>query len=171
MSNDALKTVLLAIAGSDAAFAELVQRRQGALVGLLTRVCGERGLAEDVAQTAFVKAWRNIHALRDANRFDAWLRQIAMRTAVDALRARWNLEPLEEASGIAEEHADADLRLDVDAALQRLSAAQRACVLLAYGEGLSHAEIAEELGIPIGTVKSHVARGAKLLRRVLEGQA
>lgn len=168
MSDDLHRHVLLAIAGSDEAFAELVRLRQGALVALLTRVCGERGLAEDVAQAAFIKAWRNIRSLRDAGRFDAWIRKIAMCAAIDALRARPNVAPLEEAADVAEESDDADLRLDLDAALRRLTPAQRACVMLAYSEGLSHGEIAEELDMPIGTVKSHVARGAKVLRRAMQ---
>ena len=165
---DLRKTVLLAIAGSDSAFAALVRDRQGALVALLTRVCGGRAMAEDVAQAAFIKAWRNMGRLRDPDRFDAWLRQIAMRAAIDALRARPGAEPLDAAADFAEQGGDVEARLDIDAALQRLSPSQRACVLLAYSEGLSHAEIAAELAIPVGTVKSHVARGAALLRRLLE---
>ncbi|HYD88696.1 MAG TPA: sigma-70 family RNA polymerase sigma factor [Vitreimonas sp.] len=165
-------TVLLAIAGSDEAFAGLVRQHQAAIVGLLTRVCGDAGTAEDVAQAAFLKAWRNIRALRDADRFAAWLRQIALRAAVDASRTRMRAEPLAETDTLVDPAGrDADARLDLDAALARLSPAQRACVLLAHGEGMTHAEVAAELNMPVGTVKSHVARASRLLRRMLEEEA
>lgn len=158
--------VLLAMAGSDDAFGELVRLHQGKLIVLLTRVCGGRAAAEDVAQAAFLKAWRNIRGLRDAALFGPWLRQIAMRAAIDA--ARRSGERVEQGEGIAEHAAThADARLDLEAALRKLTTAQRACVLLSYGEGLSHSEIASELGMPAGTVKSHVARGARLLRELL----
>lgn len=171
MPQDQRTLVLLAIAGSDTAFTELVRMKQDALVTLMTRVCGQRALAEDVAQAAFLKAWRKIRSLRDVERFDAWLRQIAFRAAFDALRVRVNTLPLDDAADVAEVSDDVALRLDLDAALQRLTVAQRACVLLAHGEGLSHEEIAAELGIPVGTVKSHVARGVRILRRVLEEES
>lgn len=164
------KHVLLAIAGSDAAFGELVRAHQGALIALLTRVCGNRAAAEDVAQTAFVKAWRNIRSLRDARLFRSWLRRIAMRAAIDAARGRDQDSELDEELGGEHAAVRADARLDLDAALAQLSVAQRAAVLLSYGEGLSHGEIADELGMPVGTVKSHVARGAQALRRLLSDE-
>lgn len=168
MAQDQRTLVLLAIAGSDAAFAELVRRKQHALIALLTRMCGERTLAEDVAQSAFLQAWRKIRDLREVERFDAWLRQIAFRAAFDAMRARMTLSPLDEATDMPEPASDLVLRLDLDAALKQLSVAQRACILLGHAEGLSHEEIAAELRIPVGTVKSHIARGVRTLRRVLE---
>lgn len=172
--HDPRTLVLLAIAGSDEAFAELVRRHQASLRALLARVCGSAAAAEDIAQGAFLKAWRRIGTLRDADRFGPWLRQIALRAAIDAARA-----PAHE--GLADDGRDepgdaawsvqAETRLDLDAALNRLSVAQRACVLLAYAEGMTHAEIAAEVEMPVGTVKSHVARGARLLRRALEDRS
>jgi RNA polymerase sigma-70 factor (ECF subfamily) len=168
--DDVRKHVLLAMAGSDVAFGEVVRAHQGALIALLTRVCGGRAAAEDAAQAAFVKAWRNIRSLRDANLFRPWLRRIAMRAAIDAARGHQRGDALDE--DVASEHAaiGADARLDLEAALAKLSIAQRATVLLSYGEGMSHAEIAEELNMPVGTVKSHVARGARTLRQLLSDE-
>lgn len=166
----ARKCVLRAMAGSDEAFGELVRAHQGPLIALLTRVCGSRAAAEDAAQAAFVKAWRNIRMLRDADLFRPWLRRIAMRAAVDAARMRGSVDVLDE--DIGGEHAaiGVDVRLDLEAALAKLSFAQRASVLLSYGEGLSHSEIAEELNMPVGTVKSHVARGVRMLRQFLSDE-
>lgn len=161
------KHVLLAMAGSDAAFGEVVRLHQGALLALLTRVCGSRAAAEDVAQAAFVKAWRNIRSLRDAKLFRPWLRRIAMRAAIDAAQGRDRGDALDDDVGGEHAALSADARLDLSAALAKLSVAQRATVLLAYGEGMSHGEIAEELNMPVGTVKSHVARGARTLRQLL----
>lgn len=166
--DDLTKYVLLAMAGSDDAFGEVVRVHQKQLVALLARVCGSHAAAEDAAQAAFVKAWRNLSSLRDAERFGSWLRQIAMRAAIDAARAS---KPFEELPDIADNSGESiEARLDLDAAFRLLSPAQRACVLLAYSEGLSHGEIAAELELPVGTVKSHVARGVRLLRRVLSDQ-
>ena len=165
-----LKDVLLAIAGSDAAFGRLVRAHQGRVRRLLRHVCGTAALADDVAQTVFLKAWRRIGSLRDASRFVPWLRRIALRAAVDAARsAGVAVEPLSDTLPVLEESsaAQADRRLDLETALRQLSIGQRACVLMAYGEGMSHAEIAAELRMQIGTVKSHVARGSASMRRSL----
>ena len=161
--------MLLAMAGSDDAFATLVRRHQAALVGLLRRVCGDAALAEDIAQASFLRAWRNIVSLRDATRFSPWLRRIAMRTVVDAARSQERFAQLDEAADLPDHHGptQADERVDLEGALRRLSTTQRACVLLSYAEGMTHPEIAAALGMPIGTVKSHVARGAEILRRAL----
>jgi RNA polymerase sigma factor (sigma-70 family) len=168
-ADDATSLVLLAMAGSDGAFEQLVRRHQRPLVALLTRVCGSGAVAQDVSQAAFLKAWRNLASLRDASRFGPWLRQIAMRAAIDVARGAEHFDDLDEeipdAAG-----AMLDARLDLDAAFQRLTPPQRACVLLAHAEGLSHAEIAAELDLPVGTVKSHVARGVRVLRRVLSAE-
>lgn len=166
--DDSKTFVLLAMAGSDDAYGEVVRLHQKQLIALMTRVCGSRAAAEDVTQAAFLKAWRNLSALRDAARFGPWLRQIAMRAAIDAARASETFDDLPDIEDVAREAIH--LRLDLDTAFRHLSAAQRACILLAYAEGLSHDEIAAELALPIGTVKSHIARGVRVLRRVLSDE-
>ena len=159
------KDVLLAIAGNDAAFARLVQAHGGALRRVLRRVCGDASVADDVAQIAFLKAWRRIGSLRDAALFAPWLRRIALNAALDAVKRRGlDTAPLSDVADIAAGGEESDRRLDLDAAMRRLSFAQRACVQLAYGEGMSHAEIGEALRMPVGTVKSHIARAVPLLR-------
>lgn len=159
------KDVLLAIAGSDEAFARLVRAHEAWLRRVLRRVCGDASVADDVAQVAFVKAWRRIGDLRDAALFAPWLRRIALNAALDAVKRR-GLEaaPLTDVAELAARDEESDRRLDLDAAMRRLSFAQRACVQLAYGEGMSHAEIGEALRMPVGTVKSHIARAVPLLR-------
>jgi RNA polymerase sigma factor (sigma-70 family) len=161
------KLVLLAMAGDESAFGTLAGRHQAHLRAFLFRMCGDRAAADDIAQETFVKAWRNLHRLRDAEAFSVWLRRIAVRTALDALRKVKSEVPLDEddETGAPLSQAEtANTKLDVEAALMRLSPPARSCILLFYGEGMSHLEIAEETAIPVGTVKSHIARATVRLR-------
>ena len=176
MSPQALATaaeasvVALAASGDDQAFAELVRRRQGAVRELMRRLCGDRAFAEDLAQQAFVQAWRQLARLQSPAAFGGWLRAIAVNVWLQqARRAPARLEiqqadlPEPEADG-PEPGELAATRLDLSRALLRLKAPERTCVVLAYAEGLSHSEIAEATGWPLGTVKSNVARGSERLR-------
>ena len=106
-------------------------------------------MADDIAQETFVKAWRNLHRLRDAEAFSVWLRRIAVRAALDALRKVKGEVPLDEEGGPVTPHSYAEIantKLDVEAALLSLSPMARTCILLFHGEGMSHLEIAEETG-------------------------
>lgn len=168
--------VALAAAGDHRAFAELVRRRQGMVRELMRRLCGDRSFAEDLAQQAFVQAWRQLGRLKSPGAFGSWLRAIAVNVWLqEARRAPARLETPEAdlPEPAPEGPAPADLaaaRLDLSRALLRLKAPERVCVVLAYAEGLSHGEIAEATGWPLGTVKSNVARGAERLRAWLSPQ-
>jgi RNA polymerase sigma-70 factor (ECF subfamily) len=162
--------VVLAVSGERQAFAELVRRRQGMVRGLMRRLCGDPAFAEDLAQQAFLQAWRQIGRLQSPLAFGPWLRAIAVNVWLqEARRAPARLEmpeadlpePAPEGPGAADLAA---ARLDLSRALLRLKAPERICVVLAYAEGLSHREIAEATGWPLGTVKSNVTRGSERLR-------
>ena len=156
----------LAALGDERAFAELVRRRQGSVRGMLRKLCGDATLADDLAQETFVQAWRTLAQLRNAGAFGGWLKQVAVRVWLQyARRSRLPLDPLEDADAVAA--ADVSGGIDLERALERLKPAQRLCVVLSYGEGLSHGEIADTTGWPLGTVKSHVARGGARLREWL----
>lgn len=165
--------VLLAMAGDDDAFEELVLRRQRWLRNLLRRLSGDATLADDLCQEAFFKAWKALPKLKDHRAFPTWLRQIAVRRWIDASRSvRSELEvadpdlwPIEGASGTA---IAADQRLDLQAALATLRPGPRLCVVLHHGEGMSHSEIASLTGISIGVVKSHLSRSTHRLRARLQ---
>ena len=159
--------VTLAALGDDRAFAELVRRRQSTLRGMLRRLCGDATLADDLAQETFVQAWRTLAQLRNAGAFGGWLKQVAVRVWLQhARRGKLALETLEEAEDAAMPEFEG--RLDLERALERLNPPQRLCVVLSYGEGLSHGEIADSTGWPLGTVKSHVARGGARLKQWLQ---
>ncbi|HXC56717.1 MAG TPA: RNA polymerase sigma factor [Rhizomicrobium sp.] len=157
---------MLAALGDDRAFAELVRRRQSTVRGMLRKLCGDATLADDLAQETFVQAWRTLSQLRNAGAFGGWLKQVAVRVWLQhARKAKLPLEPLDDAEEAAvPEFAE---RLDLQRGLERLNPAQKLCVVLSYGEGLSHGEIADATGWPLGTVKSHVARGGARLKQWL----
>lgn len=168
--------VALAVTGDNQAFAELVRRRQGMVRELMRRLCGDRAFAEDLAQQAFVHAWRQLDRLKSPNAFGSWLRAIAVNVWLQEVRkapARFEAAAAEPPEPDQDGPAPDELaaaRLDLSRALLRLKEHERVCVVLAYAEGLSHGQIAEATGWPLGTVKSNVARGAERLRAWLSPQ-
>nr|WP_316642095.1 RNA polymerase sigma factor [uncultured Roseateles sp.] len=158
-----------AAAGDRSAFAALVQAHQGYLRKLLGRVCrGDQGRADDLAQEAFVRAWRALPKFRGEARFRTWL----TRLAYSALAAERPTLPLRDETPLElGAHSDfapeADWRIDLDRALAGLSEPQRHALLLCYGADLSHAEAAQILGWPLGTLKTQVLRAKARLRAQL----
>jgi len=166
--------VARALAGSDAAFGRLVERHQAALRAFLRRVMGPaRTEADDVAQDAFVSAWSSLRSLRDPAGFRAWLCGIAWRKAQDRIRASVRGAARDgawlEAAAAGPPGVSPEDRLALAAAMQDLPPDVRACVALCLADGWSHAETAVALGLPLGTVKSHVARGRARLLMALGG--
>ena len=161
--------MILAMAGNDAAFSEVVARRQSWLRNLLRRLSGNTALADDLAQQAFVQAWKRISTLKSADAFAGWLRQIAVNCWLQHVRknsaATVGLEDVEHLPAVSVNSEGA--RIDLDRALAQLKENERLCIVLSYNEGLSHGEIAALTGMPLGTVKSHVARGAERMRELL----
>lgn len=165
--------VVLAAGGDDEAFAELVRRRQGWLRSLLRHLCRDPALADDLAQQVFIAAWQKLRQLRTPAAFGGWLRSLAVNTWLQAARRRSELL-LEDHAGVAEQPAratDPSTAIDLDRLLERLHPAERLCVVLCHAEGMSHAQIAALTGWPLGTVKSHVTRGAARLRELLGEEA
>ena len=164
--------VARAMTGDTAAFTELVLRRQKRVRDMLRRLCGDHALADDLAQKAFVQAWRKLGALRDPGAFGGWLKRLAVNVwLADARRAAPPIDDNEEAFFAAADPAPSPERtagrLDLDRALAMLKPDERLCVVLAHGEGMTHPEIAAAAGLPLGTVKSHVLRGTEKLKRII----
>jgi RNA polymerase sigma factor (sigma-70 family) len=160
--------IALACGGDARAFAEIVKRRHTRVRKFMHHLCRTSTLGDDLAQQVFLTAWRSISQLRSAAAFDGWLRRIMVTTWYEELRQRkikYTAElDLDEMGASSDGTA---VQLDLDAALARLAPDVRLCVALAYSEGLSHPEIVELTGFPLGTVKSHIARGAARLREML----
>lgn len=164
--------VRAARAGSQAAFGRLVERHQQGLRAFLRRAAGAD--ADDVAQEAFVTAWSSLSRLRDDEGFRPWVYGIAWRKALSldrssARAARRDHEWVEEqdAEGGGLDPAD---RMALRAAMDQLPVDQRAAVALCMAQGWSHGEAADALGLPLGTIKSHVTRGRDKLLSVLGDQ-
>jgi RNA polymerase sigma-70 factor (ECF subfamily) len=155
-----------------AGFEALVGAHQSRLRQQLRRLTrGDAALADDLAQQAFVHAWRHIGSFRGDARVSTWLHRIAYNTFLAHARAAHEHEPLDEdaladASGADGTNA-ALQRIDVERALATLPEAERVALIHCFWLDLSHAEAAEVLGWPLGTLKSHVARGKARLREQL----
>ncbi|HVZ21933.1 MAG TPA: sigma-70 family RNA polymerase sigma factor [Vicinamibacterales bacterium] len=172
---DEATVVALARLGNQAAFEELVRRRQSWLRHLLRRLCGDPALADDLAQQALLAAWRGIGGLRESRAFGAWLKRLAVHSWLDHARRRSPLDLQDPAGEDAVDEAPVagaidiapESTIDLDRALAGLVPHVRLCIVLSYAEGMSHGEIADATGLPLGTVKSHIRRGLEQLRRVL----
>ena len=164
--------VAAAQAGSTDAFARLVERHQQPVRAFLRRACGDWTLADDLAQETFVAAWSKMGGLKAGASVRSWLCGIGYNKHLTALRAG-SRDRVREASYEAEREAprspDAADCMALETAMADLPAEQRACVALCLAADFSHSETAEALGLPLGTVKSHVTRGRARLLQALGG--
>jgi RNA polymerase sigma factor (sigma-70 family) len=151
--------------GSPGAFREIVERHQQAVRGFLRRALANPADADDLAQETFLTAWSSLWRFRQQASLRSWLCAIAWKKSLTLQRSRRRERNRHDAlAAPLEADACPDRRLDLAAALSVLPETQRAAVALCLGGGFSHAEAAEALGLPLGTIKSHVERGrAKLL--------
>jgi RNA polymerase sigma-70 factor (ECF subfamily) len=149
-------------AGDGAAFAMLVEKYERPLRSFLARSVGPEH-ADDIAQEAFLKAWRAAGQFDGRARYSTWLTRIAWRCRLDQLlRARPADVGVETSSDSAE-------RAEVSDMLARLALSERAALVLCEGQGWTHAEAAALLGVPLGTLKSTVARAKSKCRELWEG--
>lgn len=162
--------IALACAGDDNAFAEVLRRRQARVRKFMYHLCRQTALGDDLAQQVFLTAWRSLGRLRSAAVFDGWLKRIMVNVWLQEVR-RGKVATVSdvELADLAVQHDSTAARMDLDAALSTLPPDMRLCVVLAYSEGQSHPEIVALTGLPLGTVKSHIARGAARLRETLSG--
>jgi RNA polymerase sigma-70 factor, ECF subfamily len=162
------RLVRLSQDGDPDAFAELLRRHQSACFSLAVRILGDREDAMDALQDSCVKAWQGIGGMR-GGAFKSWMSSIVARTCLDRVRARKPHVAIEDDEGTViplpdptpgpESLAVANERVRaIEAGLGRLSPDHRAVLLMRDLSGLSYEEIAETLGVPIGTVRSRLAR-------------
>jgi len=155
----------LASTGERRAFGELVRRHGSAVRGVLRRMGAQGAEADDVAQDAFLTAFERISEFRGEGTFAAWVKKIAARLYLRRQQKDRRLAALaDETVDEESELPRTDTAIDLEDALKVLGKAERLCVTLCFGAGLSHTEAAEALNLPLGTVKSHVKRGLEKLR-------
>jgi len=182
------EVVVLARAGREAAYRELIRRYERPVFALLFRMVRDRELAEDLAQETFVKALNAIESYRPEFRFSSWIFKIANNAAIDHLRRR----ELDTLSLDGSPHAETpeamqatalqigarqespldeveakELGGEIEAAIGRLRPEYRSCILLRHVEGRAYEEIAEILNLPLGTVKTYIHRARNELRLAL----
>ena len=161
-----------ACTGDARAFAEIVVRRQARVRKFMYHLCRRPSLGDDLAQQVFLTAWRSVKQLRSAGAFDGWLKRIMVTTWLEEIRRSKIAYAAElDADSMGSYRDTTAERLDLDGALALLPPEARLCVVLAYNDGLSHPEIAALTGLPLGTVKSHIARGARHRRRLRPARA
>ena len=155
--------------GDREAFAELVRRHQSMVRAVLRRLTGgDTALADDLAQEAFLLAWRRLATFRFEARFTTWLYRIAFnawqserRKTREVLLGEDEAMPEPDAGAHGPCHED---RMDLARAVAMLSDGERAALAACYAADLSHEEAARALGIPVGTVKTHILRAKAKLR-------
>lgn len=165
-----------AMAGDHDAFSELARVSIGRLYAVARLVLRDPQRAEDATQEALVAAWRDLSALRDPDRFDAWLHRLLVRACYrEAARARrsWTVEVnVREREGIAPDPAhDLADRDQLERGFRRLAPDQRAVIVLHHYLGLTLDETAEALGVPPGTARSRLHRATGALRAALDADA
>lgn len=159
------RLVDLARAGDDDAFAQLVRIGAPAAIGAARRITRDAALAEDAAQEAFIRAHRALRDYRHESSFAAWIRKIAIRTAIDLVRRRRPEDPIAESllSGASEEkqHEDADL---LHEALAALSPLDREIMLAREVEGVGDREVARRFEMTVTGVRVRMHRARRRLQ-------
>ena len=171
-----------ALAGSEAAYRELVTRYATPAVNFIFRIVRDRPLAEDLAQEGFLRVYQRLKTFDPQRKFSSWFFQVLRNITIDYLRV--NRLPTSSLDELAEEGVQgaavdrdsrspeqlagqSELATAMTVALSRIRPEYREVVVLRYQEGLTQPEIAEILGLPSGTVKTYLHRARKELAGIL----
>jgi RNA polymerase sigma-70 factor, ECF subfamily len=162
------------LTGDVGAFDELMRAHEDRVFSICLRMLRDREAALDATQDTFVTVFRKADRFAGRSAFSTWLYRVAVNVCYDhSRRSRRNFtEPLSDIrepvdASAADGFASAELRPDLEAALQALPPEFRAAVVLSDVEGLALQTVADALGVPVGTVKSRVFRGRRLLAEAL----
>jgi RNA polymerase sigma-70 factor (ECF subfamily) len=161
-----------AMRGDHDAFAALIGAASTRLYALACLILRDPGRAEDATQDAFIRAWREVPRLRDPDKFDAWLRRLVVNSCYDEARRTKRRAEVTLFSVIDRSVVDASAAIGetdrIERAFRQLPLEQRSVLVLQHYFSLSHTEIAETLGVALGTVKSRVRYGIAAMRSALE---
>lgn len=170
---DALDDLIAATAsGNRDAFAELYRRSSAKLYAIALRILLHEESAQDCLQESFLNVWRQAHRYRHAQASAmTWLSAIVRNKAIDMLRQQNRhlmpnlLLPEQVVDMMVDPHDD---RIALEKCLAQLAQKQASCLRLAYYSGLTHRELAQQLALPIGTVKTWIRSGLEQLRQCLK---
>jgi RNA polymerase sigma-70 factor, ECF subfamily len=179
-----LATLIEGVANKDRrAFEQLYQLTSRKMFAVALRIVREPGLAQDVLQDAYIRLWRYAHTFNGKlSAPETWLHQVVRNRALDLISQQTNnvtsipieefaeSEEVEDYSGATEDasHEGRELRGVMQTCLQKLEGKYRQVLTLAYNHGMSHAEIADHLCVPLGTVKTWARRGLMELKVVYD---
>lgn len=170
------RLVELAQEGDEDAFDALVRATGDRCLGIAYRILRDVDLAEDAVQAAYVSAWRELRSLREPDRFEAWLHRTLTRACYEEARRTRRLAANVRALPSEASFAPDDVitvvdRDQLERGIRRLSVEQRAVLVFHHYLGLTLAEVADHLGIPIGTVKSRLHYATDAMRAALDADA
>lgn len=164
-----------ALRGSDRAFGEIVSRYQDLLYRHAERMTGRQDDAEDVVQSAFIKAHRNLRKCRDPERVGSWLFRIGANACKDYLKSKRTTVPVERMPDLVATEGDPEreaelgrVRNDIERALQSLQLEQREAFLMKHVEGWSYSEMSETLDVSVSALKMRVHRAREELQVLLQ---
>jgi RNA polymerase sigma-70 factor (ECF subfamily) len=169
--------VIRARQGDRDAFSELMARSIGRLTAVARMILRDEYAAQDAVQDACIEAWRSLPGLREPDRFDAWMRRLLVRACFAGARRRQRSAAVElrltpdHEPPIAGAERSIAMHDELERGLSRLPADQRAVVVLVYYLDLPLAEVAQALGIPLGTTKSRLNRATNALRAAIEADS
>jgi len=159
-------------AGDDAAFDRFYGENVGRVHAVCLRMSGDATRARSLTQESFVRAWQRIGSFRGESRLSSWLHRLTVNVVLESERSRrrWHglLAAPEQGTDRATREADPGLRVDLERAIARLPAGARRMLVLRDVEGHSYEEVAELMGVALGTVKSQISRARRLVRDMLE---
>ncbi len=159
--------------GAVGAFEALYRANAGRVFALCLRMCGRRDLAEELAQEAFVRAWRNLGSFRGDSAFSTWLHRLTVNVVLGHHRSRFRREaregPNEAIDAVAESApaSEPGVAIDLERAIAALPNGARTVFVLHDVEGYRHEEIGRLLGVAVGTSKAQLHRARRLLREAL----
>ena len=175
-----MELVRAAAGGDESAFGELVRMYENKAYHLALRMCGSAEDAADVAQDAFLAAWRGLPTFRGEAGFSTWLYRLVSNAAIDHLRKTkhqrgnvslddedLNLDAPDRTPGPQESAEGKELQQLVQDGLMALGDDHRTVLVMREVQGLSYEEISGKLGIDLGTVKSRISRARTTLRKIL----
>lgn len=168
-----------AVAGDRRAFEQLYRSHCDRIYALCWRMCGgDRSVADDMLQEAFIRAWNKLALFRGDSKFSTWLHRLTVnvilsdkRIRVKRLKREQELSAGEERSMVGVQDVTAGLRQDLEFAIAGLPERARSVLVLYDIEGYQHAEIAEMTGMAVGSSKAQLHRARKLVRETLENES
>lgn len=156
------------------AFEHLYRENVGRVFAVCIRMVGNSQRAEELTQDVFVRIWEMIGSFRGESAFSSWLHRVAVNVVLVDIRSSKRYQSRVESTDDLEQHDQEDRqrfqgeRLDLEQAIAGLPPQARAIFILHDIEGFKHEEIAEQMGLAVGTTKAQLHRARRLLREVLE---